>query len=351
MNRKFIWSAKTKYIVSVILILGTGWLLISVKPMLTALVMAALFAYLFGSVSRMLARWTRLSRARAARVVFFGLVFVLLSIPATVGAIVIEQFHNLEGEFLAAIAAIRKWISQPIEIIDHRIQPKMLVENLEQAAGSVLSAILGDSLNLLLGVTTNLLWVLLFFFSLYYLLKDGHKLVPWLIQVTPTEYQSDYQRLLDELDKVWGVFLRVQILMFVILGVLMGAGFLLVIWLFRSGLIPFSPLLLILMLALVVFAAQQIDNLWLRPQLMGKSLHMHPGLVFASLTAALMVGGFLCAFFVVPLMGTAKVLGRYIYCQIFDLPPWRYDLKETINCEETESDSEGLDQADQSNSL
>jgi predicted PurR-regulated permease PerM len=98
-------------------------------------------------------------------------------------------------------------------------------------------------------------------------------------------------------------------------------GFLLVIGLFRSRLLPFSPLALILLLVLVVRVAQRIDNLWLRPQLMDRSLHLHPGLVFGGLTGALMVGGFLAAFFVVPLMGTAKVLGRYIICQLFDLPP------------------------------
>ncbi len=105
----------------------------------------------------------------------------------------------------------------------------------------------------------------------------------------------------------------------------MGAGFLLVIWLFRSGLIPFSPLTLIILLVLVVTLAQQVDNLWLRPQLMGKSMRLHPGLVFVGLTGALMVGGLLAAFFVVPLMATARILGRYIYFRLFDLPLWPDD--------------------------
>ena len=162
-------------------------------------------------------------------------------------------------------------------------------------------------------------------FGLYYFLKDGHKLIPWLIQLWPSQYQPDIRRLFDEMDEVWSVFLRVQLLMFLILGILMGMGFLLVIWLFRSGLIPFSPLMLIVLLVLVVTLAQQVDNLWLRPQLMGKSLRLHPGLVFVGLTGALMVGGLLAAFFVVPLMATAKILGQYIYCRLFDLPLWQND--------------------------
>lgn len=345
------WNTYTKIIVMTLLIAGTTWLVLSIRSVLTALVMAALLAYLFDPVGRMLSRKTLLSRAWAARVIFICLFLLLAAIPTALGAVVAEQFHNLEREFLRAVAAIEKWVSQPIELLDYHIYPEVLVKNLEQAVANALSVIPVESLGLLSDITTNLLWVLLFFFGLYYLMKDGHKLIPWLIQLAPTEYQSDYRRLLSELDEVWSVFLRVQILMFIILGILMGAGFLLVIWLFRSGLIPFSPLLFILLIALVVTLAQQIDNLWLRPQLMGKSLHMHPGLVFVGLTAALMVGGFLWAFFVVPLMGTVKVLGRYIYCRVFDLPPWRDDMEETLDSKETESDPDGLDQADQSNSL
>jgi predicted PurR-regulated permease PerM len=325
MNSKKGWSASTKIIVTVLLILGTLWLLITSQPVLTALVIAGLLAYLFDPLSKRLSKGTRLSRAGAARMIFLVLIVVLATIPAMLGAIVVEQFNRLESEFINAIIAIETWASQPIQLLGYRIYPEALVNNLEQAAGSVLGSIPGESINLLSGFTTNLLWVLLLFFSLYYLLVDGHQIVPWLIQRTPTEYQEDFRKLLDELDEVWAVFLRVQILMFFVLGFLMGTGFLLVIWLFRSGLIPFSPLLLILLVVLVVTIAQQIDNLWLRPQLMGKSLRMHPGLVFVGLTGALMVGGLLAAFFIVPLMGTAKVLGHYIYCRLFDLPPWPGD--------------------------
>jgi len=319
------WSASTKIIVTVLLILGALWLFITFQSVLTALVIAGLLAYLFDPLSKRLSRRTRLSRAGAARMVFIGLIVVLATIPAMLGAIVLEQFNRLESEFLDAIVAIETWASRPIELLGYRIYPETLVSNLEQAAGSILGSIPAGSINLLSGFTTNLLWVLLLFFSLYYLLVDGHQIVPWLIQMTPPGYQEDFRKLLGELDEVWGVFLRVQILMFFVLGFLMGAGFLLVIWLFRSGLIPFSPLLLILLIILVVTIAQQIDNLWLRPQLMGRSLRMHPGLVFVGLTGALMVGGLLAAFFIVPLMGTAKVLGRYIYCRLSDLPPWPDD--------------------------
>lgn len=322
MNQNSIWSPTTKIIIILFVLVGVIWLLIAFQPVLTAIALSALMAYLFHPIINKLAGRTRLKRSTAARLIFVVFLLILGAIPAILGTVVVDQFHVLEVEFLDALIAIEQWISRPIQFLGYRFYPEVIVTNLEQAAGSALATIPEGSLGFLSGFTNNLLWVLLVIFSLYYLMLDGQRLIPWLIKKTPDQYQTDVQNLLRELDEVWGVFLRVQLLMFVILGIMMGAGFLLVIWLFRSGLIPFSPLALILLLILVVTVAQQIDNLWLRPQLMGKSLHMHPGLVFAGLTGALMVGGLLAAFLVVPMMGTIKVLSRYIYHRLFDLPPW-----------------------------
>jgi predicted PurR-regulated permease PerM len=124
------------------------------------------------------------------------------------------------------------------------------------------------------------------------------------------------------MEEIWIIFLRVQLLIFILLVGLMGVGVLLIIWLFRSGLLTFSPLALILLLILVFAGAQQVDNLWLRPQLMGQKLHLHPGIVFVGLTGALIVSGVLGALLVVPLIASAKVLGRYINAKLLDEPPW-----------------------------
>jgi hypothetical protein len=48
---------------------------------------------------------------------------------------------------------------------------------------------------------------------------------------------------------------------------------------------------------------------------------------------SLAVGGLLGALVIVPLIGTAKVLGGYIYAKLLDVPPWSEDIlvpEETI---------------------
>ena len=76
-----------------------------------------------------------------------------------------------------------------------------------------------------------------------------------------------------------------------------------------------------LLLLVVYTAVQQVDNLWLRPQYMGRQLQLHPGLVFISLIAGLAFAGILGALVIVPMLATARVVGRYLYDKIVAAPP------------------------------
>jgi predicted PurR-regulated permease PerM len=290
--------------------------------MLMALVMGALFAYLLNPITRIVTQRSRWSHPFAARVVFAGFLLILLTLSATLGKVAVDQFHLLEGEFINAVTALENWLSRPVEFFGYTFHPEAAVKDLDRTMRDSLASIPATSFNILSNFASNVLWGLIFIASFYHLMVSGHRLQPRLKEATPGWDQSDFWRLLDELNRVWGVFLRVQLLMFVILGLMMGAGFLVVIWLFRSGLIPFSPLALIALVLLVVTIAQQIDNLWLRPQLMGKSLLLHPWYIFVGLTATLIAGNSLAVFFVVPVMATVKILGRYFHLKLLGLPPW-----------------------------
>lgn len=316
------WSTQTKLIVFIILLLSTIALAVLLAPLLYALLIAALLAYLLDPLVGLLVRRTRLTRPWAVALVFFASLLLLIGIPALLGGVAVAQYERIRTELLEISSTIIVWAAQPIAIAGYRIYPQRMLDNLNQAAGTVIAAIPLGSFNFISDATTNILLGLVILISVYHLLKDGPKIKLWLISLTPQAYHADVERLWAELTEVWGVFLRVQLLIFVVLAALMGSGTFLVIWLFRSGLLAFSPVLLVVLLVLVYAGAQQVDNLWLRPQLMGHRLQLHPGLVFAGLTGALVVSGVLGALLVVPFMASARILGHYIYCQLFDLPPW-----------------------------
>jgi len=332
------WSPTTRILVVAVILLGLVWLAVMASPLLNALVISALLAYLLDPVVRLLTRRTRLKRSLVAVFVYLLFLLVLASIPATLGAVAVDQFRRLEADFAAAVDALGQWLFQPIDVLGYQLYPQTLLNNLEQFASDALTALPSGSLDVLSDVTTNLLWGLVILVSLYYFLKDGLRIKPWLVGFAPDEYQAEMRRLLDEVDKVWGVFLRVQLLIFVVLATLMAAGTFLVIWLFRTGLLELSPFGLILLLILIYAAVQQVDNLWLRPQLMGKQLRLHPGLVFVGLLGALSLSGVLGAIVVVPCMATVKVVGRYVHRKLLGLAPWPQEDMVAVGEKEQEDD-------------
>lgn len=316
------WSTTTRVVVVVAILIGLVWLIIAAMPLFEALSIAALLAYLLNPVVHFIMRRTRLNRTLATIIVYSLLLLILASLPATLGALAFGQFRNFRLNLSEAIREIQIWISQQIDILGFRLSPQSVVDNITQAIGRALTVIPGGSLNVLAGITTNLLWGIVIVISLYYFLKDGPKIKPWLVSFLPSAYQSDGSRLLDELDEVWRVFLRVQIFIFFVLAVLLALGSFGVVMLYQAGLIPFSWIGLILVLIIVYALVQQVDNLWLRPQLMGQRLRLHPGVVFVGLIGALALSGFLGALVVVPMIASVKVIGRYLQRKILGLPAW-----------------------------
>jgi len=316
------WSTTTRNLVVVVILVATVLIIVVASPLGQAVGIAALLAYLLDPTVRFLIHRFRMRRSWAAASVFLFVLLLLVGISALLGTVAVSQLHHLEIDFLAAIDEIERWLSQPILILNYRFHPQDLLGNLPSMAGDLLSTLPGGSFSILSTVTTNLLWGSVIVVALYYFLKDGHKIMPLLVHLAPDDYTVEVQRLLEEVDDIWRRFLRVQLLIFCVLFTLVAAGTLLVVYLFRSGLLQWSFVGFILLMLLVYTAAQQVDNLWLRPQFLGKHLRLHPGIVFVSMIGALALSGVLGAFVIVPLIATVRVFVRYIYRKLLGLSPW-----------------------------
>lgn len=321
-NNSPAWSLTTRWVVAIIILICIVWLFIFALPLVEAVFIGGLLAYLLDPLVNFFMRRTHLRRSFATFIVFGLVVLILISLPAALGALAYDQFQNFGINLNQAIQELQSWLSQPIYILGLNILPQSLVADVEQAIGGVLTIVPGGSLNILSGLTTNLLWGLVIIFSLYYFMKDGPKIKPRIISLFPADYQADANRLLDELYETWSVFLRVQLLIFLVLALLLALGSLLVVLLYQAGLIPYSWIGLIVMLIIVYALVQQVDNLWLRPQLLGHRLRLHPAIVVVGLIGALALSGVLGAIIVVPMIASAKVVGTYVHRKLLGLPPW-----------------------------
>jgi predicted PurR-regulated permease PerM len=212
-----------------------------------------------------------------------------------------------------ATSELQRWLERPLTILGFTMRPELILEYLRSSAGTAISSVSLSDGRRLLGLTNNLLWALVVVVSFFYLLRDGPRILPGLIRYLPPAYQEEASELLTEIDRIWGVFLRVQLLIFAVIGVLVIISTTILIWLFRQGWLPLSPIGLIILLIIVYTAIQQVDNLWLRPQYMGQALKLHPGLVFVSLIAALALTGFMGALLVVPTLASLKVVALFLH--------------------------------------
>ncbi|OAZ50836.1 AI-2E family transporter [Paenibacillus polymyxa] len=153
-------------------------------------------------------------------------------------------------------------------------------------------------------------------FILFYLLKDGHKLPQWILKMLPPMFRKETDRIMTEMNHQVSSYIRGQIIVSFCIGVLLYIGYLIigldysltlaVIASFTS-VVPYlgpviaitpalivaivtSPIMLLKMV-IVWTVVQLIEGKFISPQIMGKSLRVHPiTIIFVILTAGNLFG-------------------------------------------------------------
>ena len=306
----------------ILVTIGSLILLIFTAPVWRALLVAAILAYLLNPlVERLAARWQG-KRGLATMLVYTLVVALILGLVSAVGALIWGQLPEWAQDLQTALTELGLWIGRPFVVLGFTLHPEMLVSYLQRTGSNALTALPVGS-GWLGSVGDNLLWSLVVLVGLFYLLRDGPKIPAKIIDSLPQAYQEDGRFLLNELDTIWRVSLRVQLIIFAVIGFLVLASTTLILWLFYRGWLPLSPIGLIILIVVVYAGIQQIDNLWLRPQYMGHALKLHPGIVMVALISALALTGILGAIIVVPVLASLKILAEYAYAkwQPAPLPP------------------------------
>jgi hypothetical protein len=67
---------------------------------------------------------------------------------------------------------------------------------------------------------------------------------------------------------------------------------------------------------------QQLENNLIVPRIMGRSLNLHPILVLVGVIVGGSLGGVLGMLLAAPTLATLRVIGRYVYCRVYDLDPF-----------------------------
>lgn len=326
-----------------IFFLGLGvvsmWFLFLERAILTPFILAAIFAYVLNPLISFFSEKTRISRA------FFIVLFYVLFFGSIgwLGTMFARQFfteiEDLTGEiqFLlnnadSQIATLPDWIGGAAR--DSLISLRDAIDIDKISLWPVFS-----------GAASRVFTIITFFFTFFYFLKDGKKLIDRLLLLLQSDHKVEAEILLRKINSVLASYLRAQLLLVFLMGTLgfiifslLGVRFALVLGVViglaeiipmigpiiagvtvtlvsmfdgasQFGLSPLSDGLIVLAAYVLL---NQTENYLIVPQLMGKAVKLHPLLIFFAVLAGGHLFGILGFILAVPIAATLRVMVEFI---------------------------------------
>ncbi|MFG3611504.1 AI-2E family transporter [Rummeliibacillus stabekisii] len=305
-------------------------IVVFLRTVVLPVILAVIAYYLLRPILKILVKWKvpKVGGIFLIYIVGIGLIslFVTLIFP-----FLKEQFMNLIQEFPS-------YFMQVVHSVQHLLEDSRLSETLAKYnfdLNSVLNNI-SNQLNemvkdasseigtgLASGVTgfiSTLTGIILAIvtvpFILFYLLKDGENLPNYLLKLLPPRMRKDTAHVLHEADHQISSYIQGQILVAICIGIMVTIGFLIIglpyavilgVLAMMTSVVPYlgpviaitpaaiiavvnAPIML-LKLAVVWTIVQLVEGKFISPQIMGKSLHVHPiTIIFVLLTSGSLFG-------------------------------------------------------------
>ncbi len=355
------WSRTTKRLVVIGLVIVLLLALYLFRAILPPIAIALVLAYLLKPVADYVERRSKLPRTLAVILVFLVLLLFASLIPVTVVPYAVARVTRLNLDLQRLVDDTVIFLSQPVTISAYSFSLQDLVGDVRGALQDLFQPFATQTVTILFGVASSLLWIVSILIISFYLIKDAERLRAFLDRMAPPGYAEELRCLREEMNQVWKAFFRGQVVLGLIIGLtvwiamsavglpqagLMGllAGLLEVIPTFGPVLATIPALIIALIrgstylpLSNFWFAAlvlgiyliiQQTENAYLVPRIMGRRLQLHPVVIFVGVLIGGIVAGILGIFLAAPVIGTVRVLLRYVYAKLLDQDPFPPEIEE-----------------------
>ena len=359
------WSTSTKRTIIIILLAVLVLGVYRIRGLLLPVVTAVILAYLVEPLVKLITEHTRLKRSLAIAFVYLILIAVLISIPVSAIAPIVNQVNNFISNLPHFVEQLGELLQQPIifagnEIPLNQLQIEQIYASLSNNFVTLVQTIGSQSLAVFGSIASATLstfgWAFLVLFLSFYLVKDHDQLFSAILKLTPQTYQSDLLHLSYELRLTWKAFLRGQL---VLSGVMGGIIFMIAVILnlpnalllaiiasFMEFLPTIGPILAAVPAVLIaLFQSQaswvggmmspfwfavlmagiyglvfQLENYYLVPRIMGRRLQLHPFVVILGALAGASIAGVLGILLAAPTLATARLFILYVYAKLTDQP-------------------------------
>ena len=358
------WSSATKLIVGFTFVAILVALLIYFRSIIGPLLLAVILAYVLHPAAAAFSRTTRLNWRWSVNIVFLIFVLIVLAIMTISGLAIIQQMQSLVGVITTFTRTIPEFIDQLSSQV-YNIGPYQFglsQADLQSVANQVLDTlqpVLGRFGSLLSSFATTALttlgWGFFVLVIAYFLLARTGEVTDELIKLDIPGYNADIDRLSIELRRIWNVFLRGQMVIFLLaiflysilltaLGVRYALGLAIlagiarfvpyvgpfIVWivtflvaLFQGynyfGLEAWQYAILVVAFCLLLDAV--LDNIVV-PRFHGDTLGLHPAAVLVAALVAARLIGFVGLVLAAPVLASMVLLSRYFIRKLLDQEPW-----------------------------
>jgi predicted PurR-regulated permease PerM len=354
------WSTTTRILVIAVSLVLIGFLIYESQPLFGPLVIAGLLAYTLNLVVRVIERRSPLNRKWSVNLIYFLFIALMIAAPGTLVPVTVRQAEAISRELLQISEQIEAFLAEPLLVFGQTVPLDQILSELTNLTTDFGPAFEG-AIAVVETTSVNVLRLIIIIVVSYYLLMDWQGLRKWLLGILEEDWRADADRLLTEIDRVWRAYMQgtlalmlIMGILFIVIGLAIGlpgavavgllTGFLSMIpevgpWI--SGLVavliaffagsnhlPISNVWFAIIVAAIYVVVTQVKAIWLRPQVMGRFMHMNTGLVFLAIIAAVMLQGILAALIVLPILASLGVLGRYTRARLLNLDPWPAELEE-----------------------
>ncbi|MBR3426040.1 MAG: AI-2E family transporter [Neisseriaceae bacterium] len=323
------------------LIVIAVWLFVALKSVLTPFVTAAVLAYILNPLTHKLAQ--KMSRGKAAMLVMLFAFAIIIVLMMIVIPMLINQTQNL----IAKIPQLFQWANNTAVPFINRIFHtqysldagtfNQLWGEHNQAVQAALKKLAPSLLKQGGGIMAFVVNLMLLPFLLYYFLLDWQRWIDNIYTLIPLKFKPTVKRIAGNLDEVLGEFLRGQLSVMLIMGVVYGTGLMLTgldngfaigmiagLLVFVPYLGAFTGLLLATFAALLQFhsiggllavwavfmVGQFLESFIITPKIVGEKIGLSPLAVIFALTAFGELLGFVGMLLALPLAAMCVVLFR-----------------------------------------
>ncbi len=350
------WSNLTKTLVAVTLAVSAIILLITFRVLIGPTVVAFLLAFILSYPVNWIQRSTGWARGLAVTAVYVVLLTLVVVIPIAVIPRLADLLAAFQGTLEELIDNLQNVSRGPfLQLGPYRLSFNTMLQETGNILSNVLLLATGNPLSIARGVTNSVISTIYVLVLTFWIIKDIYKMQRMVIDQIPVDYQEDARRMGQELGQIWHAFLRGQLALAFAMGLITwiplliigtpNAGGLAVLaavmeflpsigpgisgvigtafaLLQGSSWMPVNNLTFAIIVLIIYIITAQVENIYLIPRLVGGQVKLHPAVAFVGIIAGTLVFGLLGVLLATPIMGSARVILRYLYHRLLDQEPF-----------------------------